>query len=382
MASIKPKICFVVTSEMSVNAFLLNHLKALAQDHEVTVITNTSTPEFLMTKGIEVQVIPLNIERHISLLSDIKVLFKLVLIMKKNQYASIHSVTPKAGLLSMVAAWLNRVPIRIHTFTGQIWANKTGLKRLLLKNVDGFFAALATHNIVDSPSQRDFLTAENVLNPKKCIVFGEGSIAGVDLKKFKQDLSIRKELRFSLGVADNAVLCLFLGRLNIDKGVLDLAKAFVGINAKKERKKAVLLFVGPDEQGMQARIQTLDGFKATNILFIDYTTAPQDFMAAADFLCLPSYREGFGSVIIEAAATGIPSLASRIYGITDAIVDHETGLFHEPGNIVDIKEKLQVLVQDGRLRKKLGEAALLRAKLAFNADKVTEAWVNFYREVL
>jgi len=140
--------------------------------------------------------------------------------------------------------------------------------------------------------------------------------------------------------------------------------------------------VGPDESNMQERITALHNFDSKEILFVGYTDHPQDFMVAADVLCLPSYREGFGSVIIEAAACGIPALASRIYGITDAIKDNVTGLMHEAGNISELQSKLERMAIDGHLRETLGKNAYHRAINDFNSERITQAWCDFYRDVI
>lgn len=381
MSSIKPKICFIVTSEMSVNAFLLTHLRALANIYDVTVITNTASPSFLRSQGVEANVIPLRIARQISIAADTMALFKLIANIGRMDYVSIHSVTPKAGLLAMLAGWVNNVPVRIHTFTGQVWANKSGLKRFLLKKIDSLIAAMATNTIIDSPTQKDFLIEQNVVKPEKCIVFGQGSIAGVDLKKFEPDDQTRKALREDLGLNENDCLFLFLGRLNEDKGVLDLSKAFMHLQPN-EKGRATLMFVGPDEENMRVKIEQLPGFNQSDIRFVGFSHQPQRYMAAADCLCLPSYREGFGSVVIEAAAVGIPSVASRIYGISDAVIDCNTGLLHEPGDVDDIGKKLSLMLTDQQMRKSYGLSAQRRAKIAFNADKITNDWVNFYQELV
>jgi glycosyltransferase involved in cell wall biosynthesis len=143
-----------------------------------------------------------------------------------------------------------------------------------------------------------------------------------------------------------------------------------------------LLLVGPDEQVLRNALLESAGAGATAIRFVEYTRTPERYLAAADVLCLPSYREGFGSVVIEAGATGIPSVGSRIYGITDAIVDSETGLLHEPGNAADIAAKLLPIVTDPQLRRQLGTRAHERALRDFSQETVTGALLDFYDRAL
>jgi glycosyltransferase involved in cell wall biosynthesis len=372
------QIFFVATVDFAINAFLLNHLKALSEHFDVTVIVNTDDPDFLFKQGINVKVIPLNISRNIHILSDIACLVRLISIFIKFHPSAVHSITPKAGLLAMLAAFFARVPFRVHTFTGQVWATKLGLRRLMLKSFDWLIARLATFNIVDSPSQRDFLIQEKVLSENNSIVFGLGSVSGVDLKRFKSSKVVFNELRHTLGISEGAFVFTYLGRLNKDKGVLDLAQAFSTI----KDSNAYLLIVGPDEGGFVDEIKKINARKLEQIRFVGFTKVPEQYLAASNALCLPSYREGFGSVIIEAAAMGVPAIASNIYGISDAVVNNETGLFHKPADVSSILACLNSFLNDPKLVKKYGDAAKLRAAKDFDANLITEHWVDFYKRYI
>ena len=373
---LKRKLCFVVTTESTAKAFLLNHLRALSEIYDVTVVVNTNNRNFLSENGVNAKVITLSIARNISLFSDFISLVKLIKIFSHEHFSSVHSVTPKAGLLAMLAAWLVRVPMRIHTFTGQVWVTKVGVKRFLLKQIDSLIAILATYNIVDSPSQSQFLLDEKVMSAAKSMVFANGSISGVDIARFRPNQSARVSVRQKLNIPNEANVFLFIGRLTRDKGVLDLAHAFSRLGGEH------LLFVGPDEQNMQAEITRICGENNLNVHFVGYTDEPEFYMAAADVLCLPSYREGFGSVVIEAAAVGIPAIASRIYGISDAVVDGVTGLLHDPRDINAIKSCMEQMRSNAILRLNFGESAKMRAIKEFDSKLITQEWVNFYRENL
>ena len=377
MSTHKKKICFVLTVDSAVKAFLLNHLRALSELYDVTVIVNTDNPNFLAEAGIKAKVIPLKISRDISLFSDLICLFKLIKIFYQQRFSSVHSLMPKSGLLAMLAAWVVRVPLRIHTFTGQVWANKIGLKRFILKQFDCLIVFLSTNNIVDSPSQRQFLLDNEVITLAKSMVFSKGSVSGVDIARFKPNTQSKFDIRQQLRIPDEDTIFLFIGRLNKDKGVLDLAYAFKQLDIKMMH----LVLVGSDEQNMQAEMMNILG-TSKNVHFIGHTNTPEAYMAIADVLCLPSYREGFGSVVIEAAAVGIPTIASRIYGITDAVLDGETGLLHEPRDIEGIKSCMQQLIENKPLRLKLGEQARQRVIMDFDSRLITQAWVDFYREHL
>ena len=370
------KICFVSTVEFAVNAFLLNHLRALSKIYDVTVVVNTKNPHFLDEHGINAKVIPLGIARDISLIADLKCLLQLVKLFHQEDFSAVHSITPKAGVLAMLAAYIARVPLRVHTFTGQVWVTKGGFKRLLLKMFDRLIAFLATNIIVDSYSQRQFLLEESVITKAKSIVFGSGSVSGVDLSRFRYSAQAKLDVRNRLNIKANAMVFLFLGRLNLDKGVLDLANAFSQLSAGS----ACLLFVGPDEQNMQIIVESILANKLSDVSFVGYTNVPEHYMSAADVLFLPSYREGFSTVLIEAAAVGIPTIASRIYGVSDAVVDGVTGLLHEPRAVNEIEDCMKNMMSNCALRLKLGKQAQARAEKDFDSKLMTQAWVNFYHE--
>jgi len=371
---IRPKVFFLATVEFAVNVFLLNHLKVLSEHFDVTVIVNTDDPDFLLKQGVDVKVIQLNISRNIHIFSDIACLVRLFSIFIKCHPSAVHSITPKAGLLAMLAAFIARVPCRVHTFTGQVWVTQFGLKRLMLKSFDCLIARLATFNIVDSPSQQQFLIDEKVLCKKSSVVFGLGSVSGVDLKRFKSSKAAFSEHRHSLGISEDAFVFTYLGRLNKDKGVLDLAKAFAEVNDNF----AYLLIVGPDEGGFVDEIKKINAHKLEQIRFVGFTRTPEQYLAASNALCLPSCREGFGSVIVEAAAMGVPAIASDIYGISDAVLNNKTGLLHEPHNVKAILDAMTIFLNNKQLSVKYGEAAKSRVIESFDSKTISNYWLNFY----
>lgn len=372
------KICFLATVDFAINVFLLNHLKALSQHFDVTVIVNTDDSDFLIKQGIDVKVIPINISRDIHIFSDISCLLRLITIFIQCKPNAVHSITPKAGLLAMLAAFIACVPFRVHTFTGQVWVTQLGLKRVMLKIFDWLIANLATFNIVDSPSQQQFLINENVLSKHNSVVFGHGSVSGVDLDRFKPSKQLFKKVRDTLLIPHDAFVFTYLGRLNKDKGVLDLANAF----AKITDNNAYLLIVGPDEGGFVNEVKKINAYKLNQIKFIDFTRLPENYLAASNALCLPSYREGFGSVIIEAAAMGVPAIASNIYGISDAVVDKQTGFLHTAGDVYSLLFCLNTFLNDPEAVKKYGDVAKLRAVKVFDAKIITADWCQFYLNLL
>jgi glycosyltransferase involved in cell wall biosynthesis len=380
MTSTRKKICIVATIPMSLNVFMKPHIAMLAEQYDVTLIANGAEEDFSDLVGEHVRVIPVNIARAVSLMQDVLALLQLFKLFNQNRFDAVHSITPKAGLLSMLAAVAAGVPVRVHTFTGQVWANKSGVVRWGLKALDKLIAKCAKGLLTDSFSQRLFLINEKIVQREKITVLGSGSVSGVDVERFKPDLAARKSIRSGLDIPMHAIICLYLGRLNPDKGVQDLAAAFASFAANTPQ--AHLLVVGPDESGMSEVLQSVIRNCSDQYHRIGFTNKPEDYMAAADIFCLPSYREGFGSVLIEAAAAGVPALASNIYGITDAVENGKTGVLHEPKNIAQIAEYLQKLINDDSLRQTMSVQGMARAKELFATQVLVNAMRDYYAPLL
>lgn len=366
----KKKVAFVCTSPMTVKAFLVPFIIELSKSHEVHVISNWQGEEDILPFGVKS--VFLSIKREPSLLDDILSLVRLVSILKGHGYDIVHSFTPKSGLIGQLASFMVKVDLRFHTFTGQVWATQTGFKRLFLKLLDRIIASLATSVLVDSPSQKEFLVENGIVSAKKSMVLGKGSISGVNLSKFQYSQSKRLKLRAQLKLRDDEFVFLYAGRLKIDKGIPELLTAFKYV-AKKV--SAVLVIVGADEDGLLAQVNNTAG-----VIFCGFTDDISAYFSAADLLCLPSHREGFGNVIIEAAACKLPALASRIYGVSDAIVDTETGMLHQVMNAQDIAEKMLYLVQNMHKLDVMSEKALQRVRSDFSEQLLVEQFIQFYED--
>jgi len=372
------KLCLIVSSELTVKSFLLNHIQALSKEYDTNIIVNTNDINFLSKYNLNVKIFAVKIQRKISIYKDIISFIKILSIFNKERFDIIHSITPKAGFLAMLSGTILFIPARIHIFTGQIWATKTGLTSWLLKLIDKLIIIFSTNILADSFSQRDFLIDQKIIKRENIFVLANGSISGVDKKRFKPDKKRREEIRKLLDINDSDLIFLFVGRLKIDKGILDLITAF---NQTFNSSKGVhLLFVGPDEDDIKNNMRVSDSI-LDRIYFVPYTDSPEYYMAASDVFCLPSYREGFGSVIIEAAACGLPAIGSRIYGITDAIDEGKTGMTFEVGNVKELSELLYKYYSSPRLRAEMGHSAQIRAEAMFSAERVTEAWLDYYRTV-
>jgi glycosyltransferase involved in cell wall biosynthesis len=370
----KNKICFVVTVEYVVDHFLLSHLQCLSKNYDITLVLNSNQADLLSKRGIKATIYKIPFSRGIDFINDIYCFFKLFFFLKSAKFDAVHSVTPKVGLFAMLCSFLVGTPMRIHTFTGQIWSDKKGFRRNFFRYMDSMTAFFAKCCFVDSQSQMLYLIKNKVINENKSYVFGSGSISGVDLVKFKFDDDARRSVRAELSIPRDAFCLIFIGRILISKGVLDLLEAFSQI----DNPKLFLMIVGPDESGIVKEIKEKYAFIGDRLNFVGYTHKPERYMSAADVLCLPSYKEGFGSVIIEAAAIGLPAIASNVYGITDAVINNQTGLLHEAKDVAGIRKNIELLFLNLSLFIKLSKNAQKRAIKEFSADKVSQYWLEFY----
>jgi UDP-N-acetylglucosamine:LPS N-acetylglucosamine transferase len=205
------KICFVVSAPITAQAFLLKHFEYLSKEFDITLVANFETqadfeiPFVKNTKHIAIQ-------RSIHPIKDLLALIQLFFFFRKELFHVVHSVTPKAGLLAMTAAWLSRIPIRIHIFTGQVWHTQVGFKKQFLKFLDRLLVFFTTHVLVDGQSQRQFLIANKIITDKNSKVLGKGSISGVAIQKFIPSNEIRSLYRAS-NLTSNIMISylLFLG---------------------------------------------------------------------------------------------------------------------------------------------------------------------------
>ncbi|MBI4938464.1 MAG: glycosyltransferase [Nitrosomonadales bacterium] len=327
----------------------------------------------------------IEIPRAVSPWRDLLALLQLIRFFRRNRIMIAHSTTPKAGLLTAIAALLAGVPIRIHTFTGQPWVGMKGLMRHLARRSDWLIGKLNTRCYADSDSQKRFLIEQGIIPPHKLFVIGAGSLAGVDMERFNPERissQERDELNSKLGIPHDAPVILFVGRIAPDKGVRELFAAFDELKAAGSA--AHLVLVGPFDSerggGEDHSLRGIDRVPDTH--FAGYTERPEAYMAIADILCLPSYREGFGTVVIEAAAMGVPTVGTDIYGLSDAVVNGETGILVPPRDSSALAAALAILLKQEARRTEMGLAAKERAKKNFEAGRVNRMVVEEYLRLL
>ena len=295
----------------------------------------------------------LSIEREIAPISDFVSLCRLIGLLLRVRPAMTEFSTPKAGFLGSFAAMFTGVPVRIYMLRGLKLETATGFKRRLLLTAEKIAAACAHVVLCNSPSLRDRAMNLGIAPASKLVVLGKGSSNGIDVKRFMPG---RSDVREELGLAGDALVVGFVGRLTRDKGIPDLIEAFDAILDAEPR--AHLLLVGWVDAAedrlpayIQRRIESHPRIHCTG--FVD-ETAP--FYKAMDVMVLPSLREGFPNVVLEAGASGVPVITTEVTGARDSVVPGETGLLIPSGSPSAIAESVLHLLREPELRTRMGEA--------------------------
>ncbi|GAA6205102.1 glycosyltransferase family 4 protein [Thalassotalea sp. SU-HH00458] len=365
------KIAFITAAPETISAFLLAYIKALSIHHDIHIITSLQDDQSIRGLDSKITVHKVNIQRDPKIFADLKSLAVLYRLFKKERYELVHSFTPKAGLLTQLSAFMARVPIRLHTFTGQVWATKQGVARAVLKTLDRITARLATYCLIDSPSQKAFLLKEKLLTDKQCSVLASGSISGVNIEKYRFSQENRTQLRIKHHIADDDFVFMFVGRLKKDKGVPELLAAFQQIN---HDDKVKLFILGSDEENLSEQFNQI-----ANLHYLGFTPNAEDYYAFADVLCLPSHREGFGNVIIEAASCQLPALASNIYGLSDAVEHNGTGILHPVKDPQAIATAMQSFIDNPDKLNEMRKRCRERIEESFDEKILVNEFMHFYQ---
>ncbi len=274
-----PKLCVLSASPVSIGFFFKPHLIELSHNFEIIVLCNFKIDEYFPRFDLPVRFIHLDIHRKPSLLRDLVALFKLMRILRNEDIEIIITLVPKAGLLGMIAGFFVGIKKRVHFFQGEIWFAKYGIYKYLLRYCDKITASLATTLFAVSQGEKLFLESENISAPGKIRVLGSGSICGVNLERYKPNIFFREKLRLHFGIKDDAVVCIFLGRLTADKGLFELFEAFELI--ANSCPQLQMLIVGPDEDGLREKLMASVSPKHLNrIIFSGYTNTPETFLSA------------------------------------------------------------------------------------------------------
>ena len=324
----------------------------------------------------------ISITREINVPGDLIALWRLYRLFKIQKFDIVHSTTPKAGFLTAIAGFFAGIPVRMHTFTGQPWVELKGFQKIFMIWIDKTICFLNTCCYADSRSQRCFLLDHNVGNGFNLKVLGNGSLAGVDIERFSQkrfSTNNKMLLKKSLNISDKSFVFIFVGRVVRAKGIGELLQAFVKVH--QFYPDSFLLVVGPREEELNNIYDELPNGTLRNIIFVGETRNPEKYMAISDVLCIPSYREGFGTVVIEAAAMQLPAIGSNIYGLSDAIDDGKSGFLIPPKSVFELAEAMINILEDSETRRKMGLYAEARVKKFFSSNKVASYLVREYRSL-
>jgi glycosyltransferase involved in cell wall biosynthesis len=372
------KIIRAVTVAQSVGLFapMVDGLRERGYEVESVSSPGPKLDE-LRAKGVRCIEIPM--ERHISVVKDIKSLFALIRAFRKEKPFMVHSMTPKAGMLCMLAAWICRVPRRVHTFTGLVWPTATGIKRRILMATDWLTCACATHVMPEGKGVMDDLQRHITRKPMK--VLGYGNVRGVDMDAFSRRPEVMAEatkLR-----RDDLFTFIFVGRIVGDKGINELVQAFIRL--QKVKPGVRLLLVGNYEAN-------LDPVKPETKALIDntpsiYAVGPQygddlkAYYAASDCFVFPSYREGFPNTVMEAGAMDLPSIVTDINGSREIINNGENGVIIPSKDADALYSAMLRMATDTPTTQRMARSARPLIASRFEQSFVRQCLYNFYKEI-
>jgi glycosyltransferase involved in cell wall biosynthesis len=381
------RICRVVTVPFIFETLLREQLGYVAQrGMDVTLVSSPGEALKGICKSLNIRYHPVAMARKPEPRRDLVSLLSLTRFFIRKRFDIVHSTAPKAGLLTALAGVIGQVPVRIHTFTGQVWVERQGLSRRIMRYCDWLIGHLDTHCYADSQSQRDFLVGERLVEPAKISVLGAGSVSGVNLERFNPNRPAAEgagDVRREMGISEQSRVILFVGRLAKDKGIKELVLAFRMLQA--DRNDIELILVGPSLESEHDPLpkETLDEVSNNpHIHAVGFSYEPERYMGIADVFCLPSYREGFGSVVIEAAAMGVPAVASRVVGLIDAVVDGETGVLIPAKEIEPLRCALAKMLSAPEIRRRMGCAARERAVRDFDSKIVNRLVWEEYKKLM
>lgn len=324
----KKKLIRTSTIALSLDVLLNGQLAFLNSYYEVVAVSGKDQHLATVEKREGVKTVAVTLHRKIAPLKDFVSLVQLYLLFKKEKPLIVHSITPKAGLLSMVAAYFAGVPIRIHTFTGLIFPSKSGVMQQLLLQMDRLLCRFATHVYPEGEGVKNDLLRYAVTK-KPLHVLANGNVNGINTVHYSSESITKQEeidLRYILGFTATDFVFIFVGRLVKDKGINELVAAFSNVAATYSNAK--LLLVGPFEPDLDPLAPaTLAAIEHNpSIVTTGYQNDVRPFFAVANALAFPSYREGFPNVVLQAGAMGLPSIVTDINGCNEIIEDHVNGL--------------------------------------------------------
>ncbi|SDQ04143.1 Glycosyltransferase involved in cell wall bisynthesis [Chryseobacterium soldanellicola] len=381
------KIIRTSTIPLSLNVLLKGQLKFLNEFYDIVGISSEGEllEEVKQREGIKT--IKVNMERGISPLKDMASLYKLYKILKTEKPVIVHSITPKAGLLTMLSGKMAGVPIRIHTFTGLIFPTRKGAVQKLLIGMDKLLCSAATHIYPEGEGVKNDLIKYKITS-KYLKVIGNGNVNGIDLEYFSsnQISEAQKELlKKELHIKNEDFVFVFVGRLVGDKGINELVKAFSLLNKENNSQdRFKLLLVGPLEQDLDPLPEDILNEIKNNpdIIDVGFQKDVRPYFAISDVLAFPSYREGFPNVVMQAGAMGLPSIVSDINGCNEIIVEGENGVIVPVKNSEKLSQAMKRMKSDTNYYQKLKMNARPMIESRYEQSKVWNAILSEYKKLI
>ena len=355
------KLIRITTVPISFKVLLKGQLRFMASNgFDVKGVSSEGEElkEVVENEGIAVEAITMS--RKITPFQDLKSLWEMWNFLRKEKPQIVHTHTPKAGIIGMLAARLAGVPHRLHTVAGLPLMEATGTKRKILNFVEKLTYSSATRVYPNSKGLYDFILQNNFTQSNKLKIIANGSSNGIDTTFFSPDQVTELErvtLREKLNIQPDDFVFVFVGRIVSDKGINELIKAFSQLQAVENNEPAgiKLLLVGGLENDLDPlNPETLAEINQNkDIISVGFQQDVRSFFAIADALIFPSYREGFPNVVMQAGAMGLPSIVSDINGCNEIIIEGENGLIIPSKNVEKLKEKMLTLAKDKNLYTKL-----------------------------
>lgn len=370
------------------NILLKGQLRFLSQYFDVTAVSGAGKDLAEVAKREEVKVHPIQMERQVALFKDLFSLWKLYRYFKKEKPDIIHSITPKAGLLSMIAGKWAGVPVRMHTFTGLVFPYKRGVFRHILIMMDRLLCLHATHVYPEGKGVKEDLERFRITK-KPLKIIANGNVNGVDLMYFNPHALSHSDVntfKQEVGITPNDFVFIFVGRLVGDKGINELVTAFKQIRRSADSQSSrncKLLLVGPLEHDLDPLLpDTLQEIESSpDIITTGFQKDVRPYFAISDCLAFPSYREGFPNVVLQAGAMGLPAIVTDINGCNEIITDGENGLVIPVKDTTALERAMLRLMSDDILFAKTKSTARESIASRFAQEKVWRALLDEYQKM-
>ena len=374
----------ITTIPLSLEKLLEGQLAFMNDHFEVVAISAEAERLAEYAKKEGVRYYPVELTRQITPTKDLVAVYKLYRFLKKEKPLIVHTHTPKAGIVGMMAAWLAGVPNRLHTVAGLPLMETEGLKRQILNFVEKTTYFFATKVYPNSQGLYDFIVSEKFTSEKKLKIIGQGSSNGIDTSYFDPSLfsgEDKNTRRKQLGIPENNFVFIFVGRLVKDKGINELVQAFSQLS--QSNQNISLLLVGPLEEDLDPlnddTIQLIE--TQPNIFTVGYQADVRPFFALADALVFPSYREGFPNVVLQAGAMGLPSIVTDINGCNEIIEQGVNGLIIPPKNTEELENAMKLVATKALLYGNLKAKARQKITSRFERREVWNAILKEYQSL-